>query len=123
MTPHFLSALLALLPVQEPDNCAPYKRSLYDSNSQALEVRILTQQPLISFYTGRVFHTTRNTEIEHIVAVKEAHISGLCAQPNSVKKAFGKDLLNLTLAAKGVNIAKSDKDAAQWRPPNPGAHC
>ena len=62
-------------------------------------------------YTGRFFRSTRETDIEHIVAVSEARDSGLCAA----------DLLNLTLASPDVNrCSESGKcayDASQWLPP------
>ena len=32
-------------------------------------------------YSGRYFESTRETDIEHIVARSEAHDSGLCARP------------------------------------------
>ena len=57
------------------------------------------------------------TDIEHMVATSEAHDSGLCAAPRSVKAAFASDLLNLTLASPGVNrYSKSGKDVAEWTP-------
>ena len=68
-------------------------------------------------YTGRCFGSTRETDIEHMVATSEAHDSGLCAAPRSVKAAFASDLLNLTLAAPRVNrYSKSGKDVAEWTP-------
>ena len=52
-----------------------------------------------------------------MVATSEAHDSGLCAAPRSVKAAFASDLLNLTLASPGVNrYSKSGKDVAGWTP-------
>ena len=68
-------------------------------------------------YTGRCFGSTGETDIEHMVATSEAHDSGLCAAPTSVKSAFASDLLNLTLAGPSVNRhRKSGKDVAEWTP-------
>ena len=68
-------------------------------------------------YTGRCFASTGETDIEHMVATSEAHDSGLCAAPASVKSAFASDLLNLTLAHPTVNRhRKSGKDVAEWTP-------
>ena len=47
--------------------------------------------------------STRDTDIEHIVARSEAHDSGLCAASAAVKAAFARDLLNLTLASPRLN--------------------
>ena len=54
-------------------------------------------------YTGRVFASRRDTDIEHLVATSEAHDSGLCAADAATKRRFAGDLLNLTLAAPAVN--------------------
>ena len=52
-----------------------------------------------------------------MVATSEAHDSGLCVAPASVKSAFASDLLNLTVAAPSVNRhRKSGKDVAEWTP-------
>ena len=68
-------------------------------------------------YTGTCFSSTRQTDIEHIVAASEAHDSGLCAADRATRKRFAKDLRNLTLASPKVNRhQKSGKDAAGWVP-------
>ena len=52
-----------------------------------------------------------------MVATSEAHDSGLCAAPPSVKAVFASDLLNLTLASPRVNRhSKGAKDVAEWTP-------
>ena len=68
-------------------------------------------------YTGSYFDSTKETDIEHIVARSEAHDSGLCATGEENRKRFASDLLNLTLASPAVNRhQKSGKDAAEWLP-------
>ena len=68
-------------------------------------------------YTGRYFASRRETDIEHMVAMSEAHDSGLCAADAGTKRRFAGDLLNLTLAAPAVNRhQKSGKDAGEWMP-------
>ena len=68
-------------------------------------------------YTGTCFSSTRQSDIEHIVAANEAHDSGLCAEDRATRKQFAKDLRNLTLASPKVNRhQKSGKDAAEWIP-------
>ena len=55
------------------------------------------------------------TDVEHIVALAEAHDSGL--EPERML-AFSGDPLNLTVAMPWENrVAKSDKDAADYLPP------
>ena len=58
----------------------------------------------------------RSTDVEHIVALSEAHDSGL---PPDRMLAFSGDPLNLTVAMPRENRhVKSDKDAAGYLPPN-----
>ena len=68
-------------------------------------------------YTGRWFESTRETDIEHIVARSEAHDSGLCAVDPATRERFASDLLNLTLASPTVNRQqKRAYDVAEWLP-------
>ena len=103
--------------VAPESRCAPYDRSDY-RYSQALESRIVASiGGVYGPYTGRCFGSTGETDIEHMVAVSEAHDSGLCAAPASVRAAFASDLLNLTLAAPGLNRhQKGGRDVAEWTP-------
>ena len=97
--------------------------SLYDADdysySQSVEPRIVADMGGIIYgpYTGNTYSSTRETDIEHIVARSEAHDSGLCAASDATRKRFSSDLLNLTLASPSVNRhQKSGKDAAEWLP-------
>ena len=68
-------------------------------------------------YTGTCFASTRETDIEHIVAASEAHDSGLCDQDAESRARFARDRRNLTLASPRLNRhEKSGKDAADWVP-------
>ena len=52
------------------------------------------------------------------MAAAEAHDSGLCAEPLATRRQFAQDLENLTLADPQLNRhQKSDKDLAEWLPP------
>ena len=68
-------------------------------------------------YTGTCFRSSRETDIEHIVATSEAHDSGLCSRDRATRTRFASDLRNLTLASAEVNRGqKRGKDAAEWVP-------
>ena len=57
----------------------------------------------------------RSTDVEHIVALSEAHDSGL---PPDRMLGFSGDPLNLTVAMPRENrVTKRDKDAAEYMPP------
>ena len=97
--------------------CAPYRSDEY-AYPQAVEDDIIQRLGgIFSLYTGEVFHSKGDTDIEHIVARSEAHDSGLCRADAATKRAFSRDLLNLTLASPRVNRNhKGAKDAAEWQP-------
>ncbi len=109
------------LAVAPEHRCAPYDRRAYPY-PQSVERAIIAAMDGLIYgpYTGRVFHSPRQTDIEHIVAVSEAHDSGLCAADAAVRRRFASDPLNLTLAAPDVNRCgpggKCAHDAADWLP-------
>ena len=97
--------------------CAPYDRDDY-SYPQSVESQIIAGiGKLYGPYTGQCFATARETDIEHIVPLSEAHDSGLCSASPATKARFARDVLNLTLASPRVNrYEKGAKDAAEWQP-------
>ena len=101
-----------------PENrCSEYDRERDYPYSQSLERHILQKLGAIRcMYTDRVFDSLRDTEIEHIVALSEAHDSGLCGADAETRREFSSDLLNLTLADPVVNHEKSGKDPGEWLP-------
>ncbi|MDE2748563.1 MAG: HNH endonuclease family protein [Chloroflexota bacterium] len=112
-----LNRLKALVVARE-HRCSPYDRDDY-SYPQSVEPQIVNRMGgrIYGPYTGALFSSTKETDIEHIVAASEAHDSGLCGAGARTRKAFARDLLNLTLASPSVNRhQKSGKDFAEWRP-------
>ena len=100
------------------DCCAPYVRDDYHY-PQSVEQEIIAAQggEICSPYTGECFESRTETDIEHIIALSEAHDSGLCAATDEKKRQFASDLLNLTLASPALNrYEKRDRDAADWLP-------
>ena len=104
--------------VAAENRCAPYDRDDYPY-SQSVELAIIAREggSICSPYTNECFDSRFDTDIEHIVAVSEAHDSGLCAASATIKRQFSSDLRNLTLASPGLNRnQKRAKDAADWMP-------
>jgi hypothetical protein len=66
---------------------------------------------------------TSEVDIDHVVALSDAWQKG--AQPWEFAKrvAFANDPLNLLATDASVNRAKSDSDAASWRPPDRSSWC
>jgi|GEM_PF-541702 len=109
---------LAGITIGPENRCSHYDSDDY-SYPQSVEPHIVNQQGgrIYGPYTGTYFASIRDTDIEHIVARSEAHDSGLCGRDGNTKRAFARDLLNLTLASPSVNRhQKVDKDLAQWLP-------
>ena len=72
---------------------------------------------ICSPYTGECYESNEETDTEHIIALSEAHDSGLCAATDEAKQQFASDLDNLTLAPPALQrYEKSDRDAAGWLP-------
>ena len=92
------------LTIAPEHRCTPYSPDDYPY-PQSVEARVVAALggAIYGPYTGTTFHSTRDTDIEHIVARSEAHDSGLCAASAAVKAAFARDLLNLTLAYPHLN--------------------
>ena len=109
------------LTVAAEHRCSAYDRKDYPY-PQSVELDLIAGMGgrIYGPYTGRYFPTRRHTDIEHIVAVSEAHDSGLCAADRSTRRRFASDPLNLTLAAPEVNRCnaggKCGYDAAEWQP-------
>ena len=114
--PAAVLAELHALSVAPEHRCSDYDRDDYPY-PQTVEAQIAEHLGGIwSPYTLREFSTLEETQIEHMVALSEAHDSGLCGATAATRRAFAKDLDNLTLASPEVNRAKSGHDAAEWLP-------
>lgn len=76
-------------------------------------------------YTGDKFTNPQDLDIDHVVALGEAHRSGGHAWDENAKRDFANDLrpAHLIAASASANRAKSDKDPAQWMPKAQGIHC
>ena len=106
------------LTIAAEQRCSEYDSDDY-SYSQSVEPRIVAEMGDIIYgpYTGTWFASTKETDIEHMVARSEAHDSGLCMADDGTRKTFASDLLNLTLASETVNRhQKVANDPAEWLP-------
>lgn len=88
------------LVVAREDRCADYDRTDYAYISRVLEAELVRELGgLYGPYTGRCFRDARETDVEHVIALSEAHDSGMCGRPAAAKARFASDVLNLTLAS------------------------
>jgi hypothetical protein len=74
-------------------------------------------------YTGVTYTDPSELDIDHLVALKEAHDSGGSYWPDSRKQAFANDFGNLIAVSASANRSKSNRDPLNWLPPNPESRC
>lgn len=114
-----LSRLRALSVAAPATACPAYDSDDYSYSSSLEYELVLDYDGVYDPYNDRWYDTLDSLsvlDIEHIVARKEAHISGLCLESVDMRVAFAQDSLNLALASSRTNRQKSDKDAAEWMP-------
>ncbi len=104
------------LVVAPEERCAPYDRTDYRYPRTVEGAIVRELGDVYGPYSCTAFASTRETEIEHMIALSEAHDSGLCAADRDTRRRFARDLLNLTVAAPTVNRSKAARDAADWLP-------
>ena len=109
------------LAVAPEHRCSPYDRSDYPY-PRSVERQIVASMGgrVYGPYTGRHYLSMRDTDVDHVVALSEAHDSGLCAAGPTERRRFASDPLNLTLAAPEVNRCgtggKCGFDVTDWLP-------
>lgn len=80
-------------------------------------------------YTGQTIQFVRGADtssavqIDHIVPLSLAWQTGAQQISEDQRKQFANDPLNLMAADGPANMAKSDRDAATWLPPNKAFRC
>ena len=114
-----LRALDILRVAPELQSCA-YDRSDY-MHAQSLENRlILRYGGIYDPYKLRWYDSRDSVDIEHIVATREAHASGLCSDriDGNIRDQFANDTLNMVLVNSSLNRSEGALDAGQWWPPH-----
>lgn len=77
-------------------------------------------------FTGLTFTNPSDVDVDHLVALSEAHESGAYSWTSEQKMAFANDMLRadaLRAVDDGTNSSKSNRDPAEWLPPNSSYHC
>ena len=76
-------------------------------------------------YDGATWTAASDVDIDHMVPLKNAWISGAWAWTTSKRQSFANDLSNPQLIAvtDNVNQSKSDQSPDTWKPPRTGYYC
>ena len=114
-----LRALDGLSVAPELQRCA-YDRGDYPHDQSLGNGLILRYGGIYDPYELRWYDSRDSVDIEHIVAIREAHASGLCSESidREIREQFANDTLNLVLVNSSINRSKGGRDAGQWWPPH-----
>jgi hypothetical protein len=76
-------------------------------------------------YDARWVEDDADVQIDHIVALAEAWRSGASTWTTAQRQQFANDrtIAQLIAVSGSSNQSKSDKDPAEWKPPNTAVHC
>jgi hypothetical protein len=74
-------------------------------------------------YTGKTWTLASDVDIDHVVAIREAHVSGGDSWGQGTRQQFVNDRLNLIITEDGVNSAKGARGPAEWLPPAADYRC
>lgn len=79
----------------------------------------------VSPYDNVATTVPADLDIDHVVPLKEAWVSGARSWTNAQREAFANDLTRPQLAAvtDNLNASKGDKDPAEWMPPLASYQC
>ena len=88
---------------------------------------VITAGTLADPYTGTTLIYVRGSrnavDIDHVVALRNAWVSGAQSWPFAKRLAFANDPLNLLAVDGPLNEQKGDGDAATWLPPLKSYRC
>ena len=100
------------------NDCSDY-RSIDYSHLPKLDVFAAEELGgIFGAYEDACFDAYTDVDIEHLVAKREAHDSGLCEADIQTRINFANDLENIALASPTLNRSKSTKDPSDWLPEN-----
>lgn len=77
-------------------------------------------------FSGKFFTDPSDLDIDHMVPLKNAHLSGGAEWSEGAKKAYANDLNNpnhLMAVHDRLNQSKSYRGPEEWMPPNEEFHC
>lgn len=97
--------------------CAPYARSDYRWRGKVRRIReeLIDRDGGWDLFAGAALPDGR-IDVDHVVAVSEAHDSGGCSWPAGRRRDFGNWRGNLVATRASINRSKGGRDAAEWLP-------
>ena len=77
----------------------------------------------VSVYDGGRFENASQLDIDHVVALGEAHDSGGALWSAYTREDFANWVGGLIAVSAASNRSKGASDPAEWMPPDPAVHC
>lgn len=76
-------------------------------------------------YTGEVFTDPSKLDVDHVVALKEAHEAGGWRWSREQKRAYANDLtpVHLMAVSASANRSKGSRSPSEWLPPRQESRC
>lgn len=74
-------------------------------------------------YDGRLVSEPSGIDIDHVVALRDAHDSGGWQWGPEKKKTFSNDMRNLKASSRSTNRSKGARGPDEWLPSDPAARC
>lgn len=77
----------------------------------------------VSSYDGTATTSPGDLEIDHVVALEDAHVSGGWRWTDEERSAFANDAANLVAVTTRMNRSKGSRPPDEWRPPRRESWC
>ena len=89
--------------VASENRCAPYDPKEYRYNSRELKEALIARREgkIVSSYTGETFTSLDEADLDHIVALSEAHDSGACAWSSKKRRILSMTSITTSSLASG----------------------
>ena len=97
-----------------------------DIPATVIGVCTVTAGQWFSYYDNVIHIDPAAVEMDHLVALKEAWVSGAWAWTDAQRQGYSNDVddyRTLTMVTAAVNTAKADKDPASWLPSYGAMRC
>lgn len=111
------------------DNDCQDTRSEYLINTSSTQVTFKSSKSCtvktgtwIDYYSGLKINDASIIDIDHVVPLKEAWISGAAYFNRQGRLIFANDFDNLVISHKSINRSKGSRDLSEWMPKNIKSH-
>jgi hypothetical protein len=108
------------------DGCDPREEVLRDSSLVPVTVVSgcgIAGGQWFSIYDGQTLASASDLDVDHVVALEQAHRSGGWRWAPQQRAAFANDRANLLAVSASSNRSKGSDTPDQWRPPRSEAWC